>query len=74
MDFGESHYIDLSFESFKKRHQIEYNDLNEHEYRREVFKHNLRFGPPIIRIFFSFANRANDISFAGIHSQVHKFA
>lgn len=36
-------FLDKSFEQYKRTHKRDYNDLTEHEYRKEVFKHNARY-------------------------------
>ncbi|KAK7600887.1 hypothetical protein V9T40_008328 [Parthenolecanium corni] len=36
-------FLDKSFEQYKRTHKRDYSDLTEHEYRKEVFKHNARY-------------------------------
>lgn len=39
---GYDEHVDAAFDKFKRAHNKEYDD-KEHPYRREVFKHNVRF-------------------------------
>ena len=43
--------VDKDFHEFRKKHKRAYKDKTEHQKRKHIFRHNLRFG----NFFFQFA-------------------
>ena len=38
-----SNHLDAAFDSFKERHNKSYSDERDHDARKDIYRHNLRF-------------------------------